>query len=362
MSENTVVLDPVQMNAELEKAIAAQLDPANIRAVILAEAEKQATEKQTADAQAVATKAAEDKAAADAKAAEAAPSFTRTEIINGRTFNFEGASELDLATQIANAYRVASAFAPTEQVAATVDPAVAEAAAQKDIADRAAAKALLDVKFRNGDISAADYIKQSGAMDEYLADQGLSLPALKAAVDQNQSSQFEKSWAQATEEFLHSPAGADWPGGPQNLELIGMKISSLGLVDAKDKVAALAQAYADMKSKNLVFRPEVAAATVAVTDPAVVAAQAAAAAAQAARAAAVAATTTPVPARTASSGLFGLSSGPGAATETGRTAETVAIDPKASPQEIMDAWKKSQLANGINPDAAFMTQFSNRRA
>jgi hypothetical protein len=62
----------------------------------------------------------------------------------------------------------------------------------------------------------------------------------------------ELSWNQAVQEFLHSPAGSDWPGGDKNRELMGQELQALNLVDAKDKVAALAQAYASMKSKGVV--------------------------------------------------------------------------------------------------------------
>jgi hypothetical protein len=62
----------------------------------------------------------------------------------------------------------------------------------------------------------------------------------------------EQSWDQAVQEFLHSPAGSDWPGGDKNRDMMGQELQALNLVDAKDKVAALAQAYASMKSKGIV--------------------------------------------------------------------------------------------------------------
>ena len=67
--------------------------------------------------------------------------------------------------------------------------------------------------------------------------------------------QQAQSWAQATEAFLNGP-GADWPGGAQNLQIIGMEIASHPeLINAEDKVAALAQAYQYMKEKNIVLDP-----------------------------------------------------------------------------------------------------------
>ena len=62
-----------------------------------------------------------------------------------------------------------------------------------------------------------EYLQESGAIDEYLENAGVPLEELKNAVEDKHTEQFTQSWASATEEFLHSPAGADWPGGAKNL-------------------------------------------------------------------------------------------------------------------------------------------------
>ena len=66
----------------------------------------------------------------------------------------------------------------------------------------------------------------------------------------------EKTWAQAVEDFKNSPAGSDWPGGDRNRDMMGQELQSLNLVDAKDKVAALTQAYAQMKATGMLVPSE----------------------------------------------------------------------------------------------------------
>jgi hypothetical protein len=87
-----------------------------------------------------------------------------------------------------------------------------------------------------------------------LESRGVSVENLRVV----SSERFEQSWSDATQEFLSGPAGSDWPGGNENLEIIGQKLQELGLVDAEDKVAALAESYASMKSNSQVQKnPEV---------------------------------------------------------------------------------------------------------
>jgi hypothetical protein len=65
-----------------------------------------------------------------------------------------------------------------------------------------------------------------------------------------QGERFTNGWADATEKFLNSEAGADWPGGDANKKIIGLKLAELGLIDAEDKVAALTTAYNELKIKG----------------------------------------------------------------------------------------------------------------
>ena len=63
-------------------------------------------------------------------------------------------------------------------------------------------------------------------------------------------------WAQATAKFLASPEGENWPGGSNNLQLMGYLLSVNGLADADDKVAALQSVAREMHERGLDVVPE----------------------------------------------------------------------------------------------------------
>jgi hypothetical protein len=346
------------MNEELLKAINASLDPEQLKSSILAEAQKQLAANEAANA----THKAEQEAAAARlaeaqRAAAAEPTqFSHTENIAGKDFIFTGASQAEIDSQVAAAYRVAFAIQqPTEQAEPTVDPAVAAAAAEAE----AAAKIALQEQFRNGTISAEEYLEKSGAINNYLERQGLSVETLKATVEHSQLD----PWVHATDQFLQG-AGADWPGGDKNREILGLRIQALGLVDAEDKVAAMSQAWNDMKRDKMYFPAghplAAAAAPEVVTDSA-----AAPVVPPAAVPAPVVPTAPPAPpapparAAASSSSLFDRSTGVAdfvAQPDKAKPAEFVVPD-SATPQQIMDAYKKFQVANGLDPNSAFMQQY-----
>lgn len=110
-------------------------------------------------------------------------------------------------------------------------------------------RAEAELALRRGEITAAEYLEKTNAVQEFLAERGFDL-------DQAAGEQYERSWAEATQEFLNGPLGSDWPGGPKNLNIIGMKLQELGLTEATDKVAALGAAFEQMKKDGLVFSTE----------------------------------------------------------------------------------------------------------
>jgi hypothetical protein len=358
---NAVVLN---VNDALQKAIQDSLNPEEIKASVRAEIEKQQTAAAVTATTVGADKIAADKVIADKAAADAAATaaatqkFTRTEVIGGKEFTFDGESESEVNSMVLNAYRVAQAV--TEPAAVVVDPTVAAAAAEKAAADAVVAKSELELKFKRGEVTASEYIEQSGAMKEYLEKNGVPLDELKAAVDKNRTQTYEVSWQDATKTFLTSDAGKSWPGGDKNLKLIGLKLASMDLTDAPDKVAALAAAYESLKADGILFdNPAVAA-------PAAAAPAAGAAPVVPAAAAPVASALPVVPQQTApqSSSLFGVSSGV-AGTTVGAEKPApakVELDPNATPQEIMAAWKQSQIAAGKDLNASFTDAFSGKRA
>lgn len=377
--------DDLMVTSDLAKAVQEALNPEAIKAAILAEAQNQSLvrnadggfiadpAKEAAEKAAAEAKAAADKAAAEIAASEAIakkgnePSaFSCTENIAGKVFTFEADSQAELNEMVANAYRVAYAVKsdpePVQQE--VVEPVV-------DPAKEAAAQAELELQFKNGQISAKDYLEKSGAIAVYLAEQGVPVQELKESVETNRENNFRQSWAEATEVFLNSNAGADWPGGERNKNLIGMKLASMGLVDAEDKVAALATAYAAMKAEGMLFTEQQAttddaAAQKAVADTAAAKVQADAAASAQANPALPRIAQPPVqpvpPARTSSS-LFGASSGTSSndIKDTSKAAPQITVPADATPEQILEAWKAGLAQQNIHPDAAFKEAFMGKR-
>ena len=279
--------------------------------------------------------------------------YTRTETIGGREFTFEADTAAELDQMVLNAYRVASAVSepePKVTEAPVIDPAV-----------ETMRRVELEMKFKRGEISPAEYIEQSGAVAEYLASQGVPVEALKKTVETQELHAVEQSWGDAVDVFLKSSAGADWPGGDKNRELIGLKLQQLNLIDATDKVAALAQAYTSMKQTGMVFdgsaptqeqqstqqsRPR--------TEPTSVRAQA-----QSTQ------HTQHQTRQSNSSSLWGTSSGTSANDMRDKSATPIpaskVIPADARPEEILAAWKENLLANGQNPDQQFLETFRGRR-
>jgi hypothetical protein len=348
----------VEMNDDLAKQIQAALDPESLKATIVSEAQKQFAANEAANAARKAEQEAADARLAAVQQAQPPARLTHTEVIAGKEFDFEGATQAEIDAQVAAAYRVAFAIQQPqtqERVEVAPDPAAVAAAAEAEEAARVA----LDAQFRNGTISTAEYLEKSGAVRQYLEKEGISVDALKSTVEQTQTTQYQQSWADATNEFLNGP-GADWPGGDQNREILGMKIAAMGLTDAPDKVAALAQAWAVMKHDGMFFpyQSPTPAATAQATVPAqaqvVVPAQAAPA---------VIAPAVPARAAATSSSLFGTSSGVAEiAPQAGATKPAeFQVPANSTPQEIMEAWKKFTVANGQDPNAAFTQTFSGRK-
>src|SRR5450759_2170448 len=91
MISEPTVLPAVAMTEELNKAIQSAVSAADVRTLIMAEAERvSAVNTQLATDQANAEKAAADKIVADQAAAAGARSFARKEIIGGKSFTFDG--------------------------------------------------------------------------------------------------------------------------------------------------------------------------------------------------------------------------------------------------------------------------------
>lgn len=167
--------------------------------------------------------------------------FSKTVKIGGKDFTFTDESEEGLTNQIASAQTVAENL---QEDRSSVTPRSVRKA-ESDAALEAVRQAELSLAFKRGEISTADYLRESGALAQALRDSGVD-------VEKISEEQYTESWEKATKRFLYSPAGADWPGGEKNLELIGLQLASMGLT-TEPSVESLAKAWAEMKAKGTVF-------------------------------------------------------------------------------------------------------------
>jgi len=169
--------------------------------------------------------------------------FAQTVEIGGVKRIFEGNSELEVAQQVNEFMR--QTFAQPAATMQQNDPTRDERGRFVS-AEEAVAKAELELKFKRGEIDTATYLAQSGAIESYLATQGIDPDALREVSGQK----FQNSWADATSTFLNSPEGADWPGGQENVKIAGQLLEEHGLVD-NPSAETLASVWKYMKENNL---------------------------------------------------------------------------------------------------------------
>ena len=177
--------------------------------------------------------------------------FARSITVDGQKRIFESDSELELERSIGDYFRAlqgATERNPARQQQQTTEQPRNERGQFVSTEDPVAT-AELELAFKRGDISASDYLQRSGAVADYLEKAGVPLEDLKASVAEKQSERFTQSWASATEEFLHSSAGADWPGG-ENMNIAGRLIQENNLTD-KPSVETLVAVWNYMKENSL---------------------------------------------------------------------------------------------------------------
>jgi hypothetical protein len=121
-----------------------------------------------------------------------------------------------------------------------------------------AAKSELLLKFQLGQIDAATYLEQSGAITEYLEKAGVPLAELQAAVQDKSSQRIEQSWAAATQEFLNTDEGSIWVGGEANKNKLGEVLIAMGAADAPNAENIRLAAKYLRENNMLVENPELA--------------------------------------------------------------------------------------------------------
>ena len=148
--------------------------------------------------------------------------FTKRVLVDGKSLEFAGPTELDVERAIGDYFRGEQAARESGETT-TRQAATTETESPEQIQNRVET----ELRFRRGELSVKEYIEQSGAVKEYLADQGVDMESLRQVSGQN----FERSWASATEEFMQTPEGQTWEGGEENKNIIGKIIADADLVD-----------------------------------------------------------------------------------------------------------------------------------
>jgi hypothetical protein len=185
-----------------------------------------------------------------------APSkISRSITVDGQKLNFEGDDEASVEQAMAVYMR--TQMRPVETRPEVQVEIPRDERGRFTRADDPVARVELELKFKRGEVTVEEYLAESGAVDDYLKSQGVSIDELKSSVEQTRNEKTEKSWQQATREFLNSPEGSDWPGGQENLKIAGRLLEENGLVDSPT-AENLVAVYRCMKENGMVVEnPEI---------------------------------------------------------------------------------------------------------
>ena len=176
--------------------------------------------------------------------------FARTVEIGGKKTIVEADSEHEADKAAIELYRAAQnpqqQQQQRQQPQPQAQPRTDDGRFAKQQQDDAVKRSELDLKFRRGEIPVDEYIAQSGTLDRYLEEKGVSVATLIDVSNQR----YTQGWADASERFKNSAEGSDWPGGDANMKIIGEEIIAMGLQDSEDKFGALVAAYQKLKAEE----------------------------------------------------------------------------------------------------------------
>jgi hypothetical protein len=181
-------------------------------------------------------------------ASAAEESVSKEVMIGGKWFTFSGQSE-DVDHQIQNARAVVQELENSAANTQVEEHEPTDAERQQQLWERTQ----LEIAFKNGSLTTAEFLQKSHAIEDYLNSQGVDLNTLRETTQQHEAQSFEQSWEVAVQEFLKD---SDWPGGSRNMHLCQTQLVAMGLENAEDKVAALQAAYQAMKQSGTIFETE----------------------------------------------------------------------------------------------------------
>jgi len=190
-----------------------------------------------------------------ALAANAPRKFAKYVTVDGQRHLLEGGSPEELANAETDLYQQLFEKSDDGQARDAQGRFVAQPTAEEKAAQELATanRAELELKFKRGDITAEQYLEQSGAIGTYLQNHGI-LPEALTAVSELVT---HNSWAAATEEFLQG-AGSDWPGGEENKNILAAILEENGMTEPTVENLSAAYRFAQ-ENDLLVENPETAA-------------------------------------------------------------------------------------------------------
>lgn len=171
--------------------------------------------------------------------------------VNGKEMVFEDANPAKVLEQYTAAVTASQLAGATAAIVEEKKPEVAA----MDMFD-------IGAKLIAGDASGLkDYLKKSNILGEMLAEEGISIEQIKEATQKTLSNAVHDEWNDASNQLVAKvKAGeSDFPGGQQNMKMMGIMLSRL---EAQDKaegkklprtVETMERAYALMKKEELVF-------------------------------------------------------------------------------------------------------------
>jgi hypothetical protein len=179
-------------------------------------------------------------------------SFTRTIQINGVEKVLVADSELALERMIGAAYQAAAAAGGGSDANAGTQPRGADGKFTSRREMNPAEKVELDLRFRRGELSAPEYLRQSGELEQAFD----TYAKTKLGVDPEElatNRQMSEAWQAVTERWLNGPEGKNWPGGTENLRRVKELMEANGLFDVPPSGQILTDVANFMRKNNLLI-------------------------------------------------------------------------------------------------------------
>jgi hypothetical protein len=163
--------------------------------------------------------------------------LAKTITVNGNSYTVEGSTELELAQSESRLFKELLSPEATQRTEQSRDSQTGRyvPAEPAQTPEEIARVAELRMAMVRGDLSPEEFLVQSGSYERYS--------------QRRENEKVFTGWKSATDEFLHSTEGADWPGGQDMLNRMGEKLLSLGY-DGNPSAESLVRAWEIIKAED----------------------------------------------------------------------------------------------------------------